>query len=417
LGSPDAESLSSYSQRLAASQSVFPGQLVFRVLTWLDAGRPDMIGSWANHPRRVRIGHNNNGYSHALVWLRLLQRLTGRADLEQLTTASWDNNFPTRLFQRSELAVCPHCLAEDDEPYHRLAWLLQAVRVCIHHRRVLSTTCPSCEKRMPVIHDRSMVLLCPWCGGDLRRHRSESSPSEPSEYDMWAAKEVGDVIATSAQWFRPLQWNSASSLKALCHGAGLRDAAAFARFVGTSKSTAWYWFTGKVRPTLPLALYTLHRFGGSLASQLTQGRSENLTPYTPSESQPEFRLKHVWRRTPRNWVRIKTLLLRESACPRPKTRSLFQVSRAIGVDARTLRLRFPSLCREISIRNVGYKISLRNTENRILRGQMIAAIKELNRAAIPANRRNIALALKQPELFRRRNARAIFNQLAIENLQ
>jgi hypothetical protein len=416
LGSPDAESLSSYAQRLAASQSIFPGQLVFRVLTWLDEGRPEMIGSWAKHPRRVRIGHNNNGFSHALVWLRLLQRLTGRADLEQLTTASWDHNFPTRQFQRSELAVCPHCLAEDSEPYHRLSWLLQAVKVCLHHRIALTSTCPRCEKAIPIIHDRSMVLMCPWCGGDLRHIRSESNTSEPTQYDMWAAREVGDIIAASSEWFRPLEWSSASALKALGVSSGLRDAAAFARFVGTSKSTAWYWFTARVRPTLPLALYTFHRFGVSLASQLKQGRSENPIPARAPQSQPEFRLRRVWLRTPRNWARIRKLLRRESMCPLPETRSLFQVSRAIGVDARTLRLRFPALCREISARHRDYKTSLRTTENQILRDQMIAAIKELNRAAIPANRRNTALALRQPDLFRRRNARAIFNQLATESL-
>lgn len=417
LGSPDAESLSSYAQRLAASQSVYPGQLVFRVLTWLDEGRPEMIGSWAKHPRRVRIGHNNNGFSHALVWLRLLQRLTGRADLEQLTTATWDHNFPTRLFQRSELAVCPYCLAEDSEPYHRLAWLLQAVKVCLHHRIALTTACPRCEKAIPTIHDRSMVLVCPWCGGDLRRIRSESNISEPTEYDMWSAKEVGDIIAASSDWFRPLEWNPASALKALRNGAGLRDATAFARFVGTSKSTAWYWFTARVRPTLPLALYTFHRCGVSLASQLKQGRSEQSIPAKAPQSQPEFRLRRVWLRTPRNWVRIRKLLLRESMLPPPETRSMFQVSRAIGVDARTLRLRLPELCREISTRHFSYKKSERIRQRQILRDQMIGAIKELNRASIPANRRNIALALKQPDLFRWRNARATFNQLATESLE
>ena len=96
---------------------------------------------------------------------------------------------------------------------------------------------------------------------------------------------------------------------------------------------------------------------------------------------------------------------------------MFQVSRAIGVDSRTLRLRLPELCREISARHFSYKKSERTRLNQILRDRMIAAIKELNRAAIPANRRNTALALKQPDLFRRRNARATFNQLATESLE
>jgi hypothetical protein len=136
----------------------------------------------------------------------------------------------------------------------------------------------------------------------------------------------------------------------------------------------------------------------------------------PAKQNEAIRLIYTRTGTPLAF-HIQKLLLREVKCPLPDTRALFQVSRDIGVDARTLRLRLPNLCREISARHISYKKSERARQNQILRDQMIAAIKGLNRAAIPANRHNTALALKQPDLFRRRNARATFNQLAKESLE
>lgn len=412
LGSPDAESLSSYAQRVAAHEGVLPGQLVFRVLVWLDQGQPDMIGRWAPHPRRVRIGKNNNGFSHARVWLRLLQRLTGRADLEALTTGTWDHNFPTRHFQRSELAVCPLCLSEDKKPYHRLAWLLQAVKVCRRHRTALVTSCPKCNRSMPVIHDRSMILSCPWCASDLRQMNRQIDSSGLSEYDLWAAEEVGRVIAASSDWTHQVEWNPADTLKKLCDDARLNGISSFARFIGTSKSTASYWFTARVRPTLPLALYTFHRFGVSLAGHLIQ-KTQDTTPMIACTSQPEFRLKPTMRTTARDWPRIRRLLVQESRCALSQARSMASVSKAIGIAHRTLQQRMPDLCRLISDRYANYRQSLRLRENQMLRGQFIAALKQLSRAGQSPTWQNIAATLHQPDLFRRRNARLVYNELVV----
>jgi hypothetical protein len=98
----------------------------------------------------------------------LLQRRNARSDLIHLTTRAWDHLFPTRGFQRSELAWCPPCLAEDKIAYHRLAWLIQPVRVCHEHKVVLQQRCAKCGRSIPVLHERSRIVLCPWCGGDPR---------------------------------------------------------------------------------------------------------------------------------------------------------------------------------------------------------------------------------------------------------
>lgn len=63
------------------------------------------------------------------------------------------------------LCYCPRCLAE--APYYRLAWLLNAVTVCLHHRCLLVRDCQRCQASLQV---RDIVQgQCPHCRFDLRQ--------------------------------------------------------------------------------------------------------------------------------------------------------------------------------------------------------------------------------------------------------
>src|SRR5947209_10971922 len=44
------------------------------------------------------------------------------------------------------LQYCPHCLAEDKEPYYRRKWRLAFIVTCERHHIVLHDRCPRCEK-------------------------------------------------------------------------------------------------------------------------------------------------------------------------------------------------------------------------------------------------------------------------------
>lgn len=409
LGTPEVESLSSYTQRLAAAQGILPGQLVFRVLTWMDIGRPEMIGEWSRRPRRVRIGSNNNSFSHALVWLRLLQRLTGRADLDQLTTVGWDRNFPTRSFQKSHLTWCPLCLGSDEEPYHPLYWMLQPVTTCLRHRRKLREHCPRCARRVPVVHSRSMVRMCPHCGGNLLADVNGAPAGIPSEYELWAAREITAIISSASAWRSPLHWNPATALKALGKTAGIRDAAAFARFIGTSKITCWYWFTGAARPSLSMVLHTYHRFGSSLVTTL--GGRKAGSPTTDAVRQPEIYLRRPRTTRRRNWQLIRRRMLVALRQQPAKAVSLAEFARRNGVHIRTLRVHAPDLCLRVAER---YRQRLRQeAEHRrsLLKARVKKALLSLMRRGADVSARAVATELAHPGLFSRPNARRTYQQL------
>lgn len=408
----DGESLSSYAMRVAASEGILPGQLVSRVLAWVDQKRPEMIGRWCRRPQRVRIGFNNNCFAHANVWLRLMQRLTGRADLEPTTTARWDCNFPTRHFQRSHLAWCPLCLSEDPQPYHRLLWMLQPVRVCIRHNALLTKSCPQCGHQLPVIHERSTVVMCPRCTGDLRLTSPPSGSGQIHDYDLWVANELGGIIAASVEWHKAITWSPKNAFESLALGGGIASVAQFARLVGTSKITAWYWLSGKARPSLPMALHAFHRFGSSLATAL-----DAQSPAPPRQSTPfpqgEFHLRPIRRPVKRDWQRVSRLLRAELSRQSGKTRSLTALAHDLKIDRRTLRAHFPSICRRIAARN---KLALARTarlRDKELLHDIRAAIRELEHLRIPVTPHNVARRIGHPGLFSRHNARAAYLSLRL----
>lgn len=408
-GTPQCESLSSYVQRLAAAQCILPGQLVFRVLTWMDLGQPEMIGTWARRSGRVRIGKNINGFSLAVVWLTLIQRLTGRADLEPATTIAWDRLFPTRFFQRTRLAWCPLCLAEDPEPYHRLSWMLQCTKICPVHRTPLYQRCPTCGNGIAVLHDRSSVLMCPKCTGDLRRFAKPQPPAEISEYDLWVADEIGKIITASKKWYRPLEWTPAITLQQLCKKANLNDAAEFARFIGTSKVTTWYWLNGKARPSLPFTLHICYRFRVSLAGLLEQQENDRLKLI--ADGQIEFHLPPARVKRKRNWHNIGTFLQSELQKPIDKAIPLESIAKQTKTPVRTLRNHFPKLCHKLAKKNSRRQRTVARLRNKNLEKDIKAAISKLYKTKPIITKSNIAALLNKPGLFSRHNARYILQKI------
>ena len=407
VGTAGCESLSSYVQRLAVAHGCLPGQLVFRLLTWLDLGKQEMIGQWQRRPGRVRIGKNNNSFLHAVIWLQLLQRVTNRCDLTYLTTRAWDHLFPTRGFQRASLAWCPLCLAEDKEPYHRLSWMFQSSRLCPRHRIPLKTRCVRCGRLPPIVHERSAVTMCPWCAGDLRLADC-SSKIYSGEFDYWAAQEVGQIVAQSVDWHRPLSWNPAEALSRLARTERISDAAALGRYIGTSKITAWYWLAGKARPSLPMALHVYHRFGASLAAELS-GQPPVFKPALVS--QPEFHLRQRKAKQHRNWNDIGRHLLAELSKPPMEDTSVTSIGAWLDIDPRTLRRHFPKLCIKLARRR--RKLIRANAERRLrsVKIEIAGAAGQLSQQGAPVDQHSVAGLLNRPGLFCRPSARNAFRQL------
>lgn len=403
LGTADVESLSGYLIRVARAHNTNPGQLLYRVLAWCEQGQLDRIGRWCDKPKKLRIGFNMNGYAHADAWLRATQRASARADLEQLTTRSWDHLFPPRGFLAPSLRWCPVCLKTDPVPYHRLAWMLQPVTGCVSHGCLLQTACVHCGKQAPVLHDRSTIAACPWCASPLS---DKIVSAAPDSFELWCASEVGRLITSSTRWHHPPVWKPARSIRSTALAAGLATAAQIARVLQTSKVTVWYWINGRARPSLPLALQLFAKLGASLADSILETRAQ------PSgETQPVLFLRSRRRSGGRDWARIYDVMRKEISSA--ATRSLRAICREESVAVRAVRGKWPELCRRLVARRRSQQRDLRREHDRTLRKKIASAAVLLFGRGDEMSLKRLEDQLGKPGLFNSRSGRrALLSQIS-----
>jgi TniQ len=76
--------------------------------------------------------------------------------------------------------ICPHCLANQDQAYIRIAWALDITCFCPIHRSILRTTCSDCGAcfswHLDKPHD--LLLSCRKCGADISAMTSNPVPAQ-----------------------------------------------------------------------------------------------------------------------------------------------------------------------------------------------------------------------------------------------
>jgi hypothetical protein len=263
-----------------------------------------------------------------------------------------------------------------------------------------------------VIHDRSRVLICPWCAGDLRQAPEGAAPIQQDSFDLWVAREAGAIIAHSAGWYEPSIWRPVAALKQLCASRGLNNAAELGHFVGTSKLTAWYWLTGKARPSLPFVFQIYHRFGRSLAQHLVSRNPKQLPEPLKLPSQEEIYLRQERHPQRISWAHVRKRLQAELNRPVRDARTLLAISKALHIERRVLRMHEPVLCRKLSNHYRQRRRDEIAARAKMLRQRMLSATKNLLAASMPITQQNIEKTMRQPGLFNRRYAREIFAGLS-----
>jgi hypothetical protein len=405
IGTPECESLSSYVQRLAFANGTFPGQLVYRLLGWMQQGEMSKIGAWNEHPRSVYLGRNNNAFGLASTWLRLLEQVVPHQPLIHLTANQWAQAFPSRGFLHATLCWCPICLAKDREPYHRLLWMLQPVTHCMLHGVTLAGRCPNCHRFAPIIHDRSHIEICPWCAWDLR-----DTEATPHRTDNNAPDDLGRIIAHFGSNSDFTKWSSQSAIRALSRFAKLTNPAQLARAGGISKLTAWYWWNGLARISLPMALHMYSRLGASFSTAIIHGATRHSGGVTPdNQTRLHLRSRQLPRRI--DWCFVTMRMAEFLQRPLSKAPTLRAAATELGIERRTLRANQPKLCRTLSKR---HKLRLRRERAeraQILRRDFRRAIRVLVAAGLEPRQFNIEEVLQRPGLFNRRYAREILVEM------
>ncbi len=420
VGTPYAESLTSYVSRMAEAHSVSLRTLAVQELLPLlkrdylfNPLGNSLAAFWIEAARAL----NGTG-TLAQDWAQALQHLTLRTDLRSLTFLPWAAVLTQQRLLRITRAWCPDCLTEwqtaGDPIYEPLLWNVTAVSICLRHRRALIEACPhpDCGATLPVLASRFRPGYCSKCSGWLgvtTDHSDSSWTTEQWQWHVWVAEAIGELIShnvdlKTAPHLGNIPGLIAASRKQAANGSTQN----LAERLQLSRRTVNAWRSGAQIPQMESLMRLCYCCGVSLYDLFTSRAgaldwSKVRIDSLPAIPNPTGKRR---RRTHFDAVRIRqsleTALAREEIPPQ----SLRTVAKCLNYSPRELREHFPGLCRAISNRRKNYFKTRHEQRLCQWEKEVHQAIYEIHsQGSYPSSRRVGALlsdptAMRDPIIYR-----------------
>jgi transcriptional regulator with XRE-family HTH domain len=198
---------------------------------------------------------NGNG-SLALECATVLEGLTTRADLHQLTWQWWVGALQTQHHLRERPAWCSACYEEWREQglplYEPLVWIIQVVTICTKHRRWLEHQCPSCQKRQAFLRATTLPGYCTHCNAWLGAPSNLGSADEvDGETLEWQGRVMRslDELRRACATPEALSWEQFfTQLATCCEARG--EQSRLAELAGLARGQFASWLHHSYSPTL-----------------------------------------------------------------------------------------------------------------------------------------------------------------------
>jgi hypothetical protein len=404
LGTGQVESLTSYMSRLAQAHCVRPGDLIStEMCCFLNAG-----GSKSYLHSMSRRTEALNGLGEmALNFLYTLEAFTLRDDLASLSLLPWSFALTARGLMRRSKAWCPICY--EVAKHQRvvcdpLIWSIDAIKICHIHRQKLSTHCSFCGKQNPQLSRNSLPGHCVKCGEWLGKAQPQSLMSEVDrdhmQQNVWIAQQVEDLLASSCHAVEQQHLSSISKAISLCVSQKADgNIAAFARMLNMPKNTVWGWCKGKVLPELTALLTVCHVVDMSLSQLLLRPEEILIATQSAHNSSISSMPSHQQRASSEFDESALKQLLTETLKDNPPS-SMQSVARRLRIPTRTLRRRFPKICKNISLRYCNYRESLKAENIEAVCAEVHSVASQLYQEGLEPTRSRIAKRLSKPAYFR-----------------
>lgn len=323
-----------------------------------------------------------NGMSElARLTVTAFEKLTLRYDIQHMTLLMWGNILSPHRLLRPSMAWCGDCyeerLREKKPVYERLIWAFEAVSFCPSHNRLLTTTCPHCNNKLPFLATSCRPGYCSkclrWLGGvsvNTKSSLKQSISMAHSVQELQTLQLLGEFLSCTAGISLPPsnQTFIANLTKHITQHAR-RSINLFADIAGVWSGTIRRLLVGKTRLSLPVLVQICSRLNVHPLDLLSDQGNEEILSTRHLILERDIPLqKEIM-----PWSEVENRLraaLQESIPP-----SMEAIARHLERHPPTVKRHFPELCEQIIARYKEY-INSRHPQPGQIRRTLRAALKE-----------------------------------------
>ncbi|HFJ9312527.1 MULTISPECIES: TniQ family protein [Bacillus cereus group] len=165
-GTAYVECLTSYISRLAHAHNISLTNLMLGTIY------PCIMETSKRNSFKTEEGKYINGIGKvAQRYVNILEELTNKSDLNQLTLMNWSAILNKSTLINGYKRWCPICFSgwelKGSIVYEPLIWNLKGVKICNIHNLYLQEECPCCKKRIPYFTTYIRLGYCPYCNSNL----------------------------------------------------------------------------------------------------------------------------------------------------------------------------------------------------------------------------------------------------------
>lgn len=199
IGTTEIESFSGYISRLAQEHSFSPLVLIRNSVAKLEQ-LPQIL---AQNSFPATAAANLNGFSEISEKLvEIFRKATFRKDIQNTTLLVWKNRISHHRLLRKNLAWCPSCFQEQLEAngiiYEKLIWAFEVVRICSTHQTNLCEVCPYCQSNLKVLSGKSRPGFCSKCLRWLGL-KNISGAAKIDSKELWITQNVSKFLLINPQ--------------------------------------------------------------------------------------------------------------------------------------------------------------------------------------------------------------------------
>lgn len=394
LGTGQVESLSSYLIRVAYEHNITVGHL-FNKMVFPHMNKNYLERSSNYGGNRFYEGAKTiNGYmENAIEVVGILEKLTSRNDLSNLTLLKLKEFISLRNLLKDSLAWCPDCIRnwKNDKKviYYPLIWLVKPVKICKEHNRFLIDRCHVCKRNVDILRRQMIPGYCPNCCSILSKGDETNRVNQAEmNWEIFVYENMEELLTLNPKQIDTKVFKSRfiNELNSINEKYFKNSVASFSRYLNTPKSTLRYWLNGINFPSIENVLKVCFKLNKKILDLLLKSKKLDANIFQINDKQViNNKINHT--RKPLNYDVIEKKMIELSTMETPL--SMNSVAKIVGRDRRVLYRNFPDLCKQISKR-YNYYINERSMQRiKSLKEQIKLAFNELRNEGIYPSRRKI----------------------------